>query len=287
LKIVVIALVLLVAATGTALVYGARRWHASTRNTVARLEASRLAPRNAIYDESELRKVPEPVAGYFRTVLRPGQALITGVRMVQEGQFRTGESEDTWRPFHASQVFLASPPGFVWDARIRMAPGVNVYVRDAYLAGATSMRGEILGLIPVVDAQGRPELAAGALQRYLAEAMWFPTRLLPSQGIRWDAIDDSSALATLTDGLNSVSLEFRFNPKGGIAGVYTPSRFREARGTYLPTPWEARSIEHAERDGMRIPVVVEVAWHLAEGRRPYWRGRVTEVVYQYARLPGS
>ena len=28
--------------------------------------------------------------------------------------------------------------------------------------------------------------------------MWFPTALLPSQGVQWTAIDDATALATLT-----------------------------------------------------------------------------------------
>jgi hypothetical protein len=60
-------------------------------------------------------------------------------------------------------------------------------VRDTYLDAVGAMQGKLAGLIPVVDQSGRPELAAGALHRYLAEAAWFPTALLPSDRLAWRA----------------------------------------------------------------------------------------------------
>jgi hypothetical protein len=67
------------------------------------------------------------------------------------------------------------------------------------------MRGELLGLVRLVNVHDTPEIAAGALQRYLA----------------------------------------------------------------------------AEHDGMRIPLAGEVEWHLPDRHLPYWRGRITEVAYEY------
>src|SRR5207249_11032068 len=83
------------------------------------------------------------------------------------------------------------PPGFVWDAAIRVAPFLSVRVRDAYIRGAGSMQGRLAAVVTVVDQRDRPELNAGALQRYLAEAVWFPTALLPGQGVAWQAVDRS------------------------------------------------------------------------------------------------
>ena len=76
------------------------------------------------------------------------------------------------------------------------------------------MRGAILGLVPVVNAADDPQLRAGALQRYLAESVWFPTALLPSEGLRWTPVDEAHARATLTDHGISVTLEFEFAPGG-------------------------------------------------------------------------
>jgi hypothetical protein len=33
----------------------------------------------------------------------------------------------------------------------------------------------------------------GELSRYLAEAPWYPTALLPAAGIEWEPVDDSAA----------------------------------------------------------------------------------------------
>ena len=59
------------------------------------------------------------------------------------------------------------------------------------------MRARVLAVYPVVDARHSPELASGALMRYLGEAAWFPTRLVPGSGLTWTPVDDAHADATL------------------------------------------------------------------------------------------
>ena len=34
---------------------------------------------------------------------------------------------------------------------------------------------------------------------------------------------------------------------------------------------------------MRVPLDGEVTWLLPEGEEPYWRGHITEIVYEFAR----
>jgi hypothetical protein len=268
--------ILAVLAIAAAVYYGRRRWRAQTRTSFARLTSFQERPRDNRYDEKEIEGLPDPVRRYFQNVLRPGQELVRQVRHVQSGEFRLG---DRWRPLAATQVHSTQPPGFVWDARIRIAPGLSVYVRDTYARGAGSMRAQILGLIPVADAGGTPEFAASALQRYLGEAIWFPTALLPSQGVRWTALSHSEARATLTDGDTTVSLDFRFNAEGEITGAFTGSRYREVAGRFEPTPWECRCSEYAEQGGMRVPLAAEVAWQLAGEMSPYWRARIADIAY--------
>jgi hypothetical protein len=50
----------------------------------------------------------------------------------------------------------------------------------------------------------------------------------------------------------------------------------------VPTPWQGRWSGYADRDGMQVPLEGEVAWMLPDGRRPYWRGHVTGLAYEYA-----
>jgi hypothetical protein len=142
------------------------------------------------------------------------------------------------------------------------------------------MEAKILSLVPLVDASAKAELNAGALQRYLAEAVWFPTALLPGEAMKWSAIDSSRALATLSDSGATVSMEFQFNNAGEITGVFTPGRYREVNGKYELTAWRGHFRNYQERNGMRIPLESDVEWQLPEGVFPYWKGRITEVEYR-------
>jgi hypothetical protein len=117
--------------------------------------------------------------------------------------------------------------------------------------------------------------------RYLAEAPWVPTALLPSQGVVWEAMDDSRARATLSDAGITVTAVFHFGPRGEIVRVEA-ERYRDVKGVGVLTPWGGRFHEYAEIEGMRIPMQGEVEWILPEGRLSYWRGRITRAEYQFA-----
>jgi hypothetical protein len=266
---------------GLAIGFGSARWSGETAQFEGKLIQALPGERHKTVTFEEVKQLPVPVARYFRSVLREGQPMIRSVRMIQVGEFR--RTDEGWNPFEATEYFSEQPPGFVWDAGIRMAPLMKVRVRDAYVAGQGSMQAKILALVPMVDARGQAELDASALQRYLAEAVWFPTALLPIEGVKWSTIDNSSALATLTNAGTTVSLEFRFNDDGEITGVFTPGRYREVNGKYELTPWEGHFRNYVEREGMRIPVEADVEWRLQDGSFPYWKGRIVEVMYDFAR----
>lgn len=142
-------------------------------------------------DFRELELLPTPVTRYFRATLKEEQPIIRWARIQQVEKFRAPGKVSAWSPFEATQHFLAKQPGFVWDADLRMNGLARVRVRDAYIKGLGSMQAKIFALVPVVDAHGEEKLNTGALQRYLAEAVWFPTALLPSAGVQWLGIDNN------------------------------------------------------------------------------------------------
>lgn len=256
-------------------------WNQGTEDVRAQLRESEIGALGVSSPADP--SVPAPVARYLaRAVPDPG-ARIRFAEVVHEGTFQMGEGDEGWRPFRSVQLFRAYPPGFVWDASIGMAPLLTVRVRDGYVGGAGTMKGAVAALITMVDAPSTPELAEGALYRYLAEAAWFPTRLLPGAGLTWAAEDDSTAWATLEDRGNTVTLRFRFSPEGDITGVMAPDRLREEDGAYTPAPWVGRFHEHATVEGFRVPVSGEVSWVMDGVEVPYWRGRVVEARYEIGR----
>jgi hypothetical protein len=101
--------------------------------------------------------------------------------------------------------------------------------------------------------------------------------------VRWEAIDGSTARATLKDGATSVALEFSFDKEGLITRVWSPGRHRGVGSDMTLTPWQGRFREYAQRSDIRIPLEAEVEWVTPTGPWPYWRGRITEIGYDFAR----
>ena len=271
--------VLIVVSFGIAAIYGSYRWQSETDTLRAKLIQGRQAIEPRSYSSKELDGLPVPVQRFFRTVLKDGQAIVTVVSLSQQGQFSMNEMEDKWNKFTATQLVTTQRLGFDWDARIQMAPGLSTFVHDAYLQGEGNLHASLLGLFTVAKMHGTPEMNLGELLRFFAETTWYPTALLPSQGVRWEAIDDTSARATLTDGATTVSLVFQFNAEGAIATIRAEARYRDK---LTAMPWGGRFRDYSVRNGMLIPLEGEVGWEHPEGIRLYFKGRITKIDYEFA-----
>jgi hypothetical protein len=254
------------------------RWRSSTstlmRAVVAPAERHEPVPP---FSYDQLAGLPEPVVRYFRRSLPEGQPFIRTAQLEQSGAFFLNGS---WRPLRATQVFSATRPGFVWDATISAAPFMPAYVRDSYVNGRAGMTASMMGLYTLTDQSGTAELNAGALIRLLGELAWLPTALLPGHGVTWEPIDDDRARATLVDGTTHASLEFRFDDCGDIVEIFAPSRQREVKGAYIPTPWRVRALGTVMHQGIRMLSPAEVEWMMPEGPLPYWRGSITRATYR-------
>ncbi len=268
------------AAVGGTVAFGTWAWDRATSRLVARLEEAGPggAPEPSVLDFGRLEGLPAPVARYFAFALSPGQRIVAGAHLRFTGTFAA--RPNAWSPFTAEQDVRVTPPGFVWDARIAMMPVVPVRVRDSYVGGVGVMRAAAAGVVPIVDQHGTPELAAAALQRFLAEAVWLPTALLPRDGLSWSAIDDTSARVTLTDGPTTVSLDVTFGPRGEIERVLT-MRYRDVKGRPVLTPWVGHHTDYQRLSEMMIPTSGDVAWVLPDGPEPYWRGRLVGATFDW------
>jgi len=259
---------------------GSARWKRQTAHDVAELLASApsASANDTRYDRSMLATLPAPVARYFRFALTEGQSMIELARIDWSGEFSIRPRR--WSAFTATQYYRVHPPGFIWDARISAAPAVPILVRDEYLDHEGSLRAAIAGVIDVANVHGTPGMAAGELLRYLGEAVWYPTALLPCCGVTWSPIDHCSATATLSDGATTVSMDAHFAPTGEIASL-TAMRPRDVKGTAVLTPWVAHLSDYSARSGMLVPSVGDVEWELPTGRLPYWRGRIVNIQYDF------
>jgi hypothetical protein len=281
----------LLAVTFAALVvFGAQRWADTTRALGSRLEGARVVAQPQLpstarfptrYEPRELEGLPAPVQRYFRAVLKEGQPIIATASLDLAGTINLSPTGEQWKPFTSEQRVVTRRPGFLWNAKVAMLPGVAVRVVDSYIAGEGLLRAAVLGLFTVADARGGGEMARGEMMRFFAEAAWYPTALLPSQGVRWEPVDDASANATLVDGPIVLTLLFRFNKAGLIDSFRAEARGAGVGKDMVMLPWEGQWSNYQRHDGMTVPFTGKVAWMQPAGRKAYFVGTVTSVRYEY------
>ena len=268
--------------------YGEHRWSGATQLLSGSLDAGSIDDKRdgksppTRYDAREREGLPTPVQRYFRAVLKDGQPIITAVTIDMAGTFNMSATDEQWKPFTARQRVITRRPGFLWDAKISMLPGVRARVVDSYIVGKGLLHATVQGLFTVADVQGEGEIARGEFMRWFAEVAWYPTALLPSQGVRWEAVDDHSANATVVDGPISLTLLFRFNEAGLIGSFRAESRGGMVGDKMVMAPWEGIWSNYQTRDGVQVPFTGEVAWMRPDGRKPYFIGTVTALAFVFA-----
>jgi hypothetical protein len=198
----------------------------------------------------------------------------------QNGELRTDPRSHHWFRFTAIHTASASAPGFVWEARVKFLPLFHISVLDAYVAGEGCSRVSVLSALTVAAQNGGFEVNSGSLHRYLAEAVWYPTALLPSRTLHWTAIDSTKALATLTDAGVTVSLEFWFNDIGEVTGIYSPGRWGTFGGEYRQARWEGRFRNYSMKGDMLVPSYGEVGWYAGTEWQRVWKCWISEASYE-------
>ena len=258
--------------------FGSARWGSATQTQTALLEAARLPAPAGRYNASEIEGLPEPVQRYFRAVLKDGQPLIAAATFELAGTINMSETSENWKPFTSWQRAVVHRPGFLWNGRVSMLPGLTAHVHDSYIAGVGTLHAAMLGLFTVAQVRGGGEIARGELMRYFAEMVWYPTALLPSQGVTWVGVDDLSANATLVDGPISLTLLFRFDDAGLITSVHADARGSGVGKDMVMLPWDCTLSNYQLRDGMMVPTRGEVA----KGGKSYFVGDLTSLVYEFS-----
>ena len=129
-----------------------------------------------------IAKLPPPVARY-RELALGNRTPVHTLRLRHFGTFCMSSTSKPL-PIRGTQLFTADPPGFVWSARIQMAPGIWVDARDMAANGRGSMRVLLDSTVPIADAHG-PELDQGSALRLLAEMVWYPSALFDARYVTW------------------------------------------------------------------------------------------------------
>ena len=149
---------------------------------------------SGVFDPSSIEDLPEPARRYFNFSIAPGSPIVSAVELDMTGEIGLGSLDDPkYSPMTAQQV-LAPPHGLVWRVQIGAISG-----SDGSTPTTSWTRFWLFGLIPVVRAGNNEDHCRSAFGRVVAEgAFWAPATLLPSDNVRWEAIDENSARAIVS-----------------------------------------------------------------------------------------
>jgi hypothetical protein len=148
-----------------------------------------------LLDSGRLVDLPDPVRRYLIKAVGARQRAIRTIRLRHGGTFRPS-LDGSWLRIRGEQHFTADPPGFIWWGRVRMFPGLWIDARDRSVNGVGNMFVTMESTFTLADSRG-PQLDQGALMRLLGEMTWLPTAFLDGRYVRWSAVDEHRASATL------------------------------------------------------------------------------------------
>lgn len=228
-----------------------------------------------VVTEEDLASLPIGVQQWLRYTGIVGKERIKSARLKQKAQMRLAV-DSSWMPVSATQYFTTEKPGFIWQAFVTAAPGVVIAARDKYMDGRGSMLIKPLALFTLADSQGM-EVDQGALLRYLAESIWFPSAALSSY-ITWKEIDDYTAEATMSYGGITASGTFTFNDAGEVI-LFEAERYGDFDGQFRLETWSIPVRDYAEFGGIKVPTKGAVTWKLAAGDYNWFNFELVDLEY--------
>lgn len=234
-----------------------------------------IASTTAIRDE-DLEGLPKPVQRWLNTAGVIDAKRIHTSRSKQTALVRLDKNSDKWMELEADQYVTVDKPGFLWKAKFKVAPFVNIVGRDLYSDGKGHMLIKFQSLFTIADEKGY-EIDQGTLVRYLAEIVWVPTAALEDY-ITWEEIDEHSAKATMTYEDVSASGIFTFDDEGNVIH-FIADRYGDFDGEFIMQPWTISMEDHQVLGGFKMPVNAQITWKLDSGDYTWYKLEVQEMEY--------
>ncbi len=257
---------------------GEYRFNSMVAGEIDQLLSQSSGTSGTVITETDLEGLPVPMKKYLRYAGVIGKKPVWNVKLTQNGLFRKAPGDGTMN-FTASQYYCTEPGGFLWDARVKMFPGLTLFGRDKYINGQGGMLIKLLALIPVVDAEGF-EIDQGSMLRYINEHFWFPTAFL-NDYFKWISIDDYTCEAVVQFAGIKARIMYYFNEAGQMINFET-ERYRSLPdGRSELTRWSTPVRNYRKMNGFFIPTEGQGVWHLPSGNFSYIDLKITDITYNF------
>ncbi len=264
-----------------AVIAGAGVWSFRGQYTAAverTVENTRALPEHII-SERDLAHLPGSVQGYLRESGVVGTVRPRSMRITFEGGIRSFDGP--WMPFTSVQTNRFDEPArFFWiDATMKGLPTKGLH---AYENGKATMLIKLLGVVPVMEAQG-PEMDQAETVTWFNDLCIYAPGALVDQRISWEAVDEHSAKATFTNDGRSISAILLFDEEYRLVDFISDDRYAMADGEAKPLRFSTPLRDHRSMDGLMLPGHGEAVWHRPDGPFVYGTFDLRSISYDIDR----
>ncbi|WP_430886092.1 DUF6920 family protein [Fusibacter sp. JL216-2] len=225
----------------------------------------------------KIEDLPEPIRRWLSQCGALSKLDIQYMDMKHVGEMRLDPESNKWLSAKATQRVGVLEPGFAWQVKADVAPGLRVLGLDSLIEGRAEMVIRLLGVFPVANVKDTPEVNESTMHRYLLEMGWYP-QLALHKDISWTAIDKNTAKASLQAGDSDVSVIIEINDKGQFIGSKA-YRYYDGKDDLQRRPFEGRVTSHTVFDGVEIPREMEAVWMLESGPFKWYKVKVVSAEF--------
>lgn len=232
----------------------------------------------------QFANLPEPVKRYLSHALFSEDVggtsetqLASAVRLKMRGEIKL---KGNWHSFQAEQV-ICQQQGMIWQATA-WVNGLPIIGWDRFIDGKGAMQWKLLGLLPVVQADGK-DITRSVIGRMQGEYVWLPSAFLDS-AVKWTASDEAHACAELTLLEETTRLHLTISESGSLQAACL-KRWGDPEETIPHYENFGIAVEDEETfSGYTIPSRLRARWYFGsdrfESEGEFFRATIDQATYR-------
>lgn len=235
------------------------------------------ASANTLLQIDSLDSYPLMLKKYFKNSIPDSSYSSSYAYLKLNGEIKTGENSN-WQQVTAEEHLSVSQPAYIWNAKLKMNDIVSARAIETYINGTGNILIKLFSSLKISDATGGYVDQSG-LTRYLCDAVFVPSALLPNEFLEWEFVEQGKVKGTLRFKDLKADADFYFNSSGEVTRIETSDRYRTTPAGYVRNLLSITLSDYRTFGSYKIPTYFETAWQTKNGKFVFGKFNITDAQY--------